>query len=91
MHDIRAIRENPAAFDAAMARRAELMERMEGGLAVITSADRSQPNRYEFYVDDTEIQSKIFLEGMVAAYSSRVGSKGAQDEGPPVVLAVGGS
>jgi hypothetical protein len=52
---------------------------------------RIQHRGYWFYVDDTEIQSKIFLEAMVAAYSSRVGSKGAQDEGPPVVLAVGGS
>lgn len=31
-----------------MAHRAELMHRMEGGLAIITSADRSQPNLYEF-------------------------------------------
>jgi hypothetical protein len=46
---------------------------------------------YWFYVDDTDIESKVFLEAMVAAYSSRVGSKGAQDEGPPVVLTVGGS
>ena len=52
---------------------------------------RIQHRGYWFYVDDTEIQSKIFLEAMVAAYSSRVGSKGAQDEGPPMVLAVGGS
>jgi hypothetical protein len=52
---------------------------------------RIQHRSYWFYVDDTEIQSKIFLEAMVAAYSSRVGSKGAQDEGPPVVLTVGGS
>lgn len=36
--------------EAAMARRAELMRRMEGGIAIVTSADRSQPNLYEFFV-----------------------------------------
>ena len=50
--------------EAAIARRAELMERMEGGLAVITSADRSQPNRYEFYTDDTEHKDFVFLTGI---------------------------
>ena len=53
--------------DAAVARRAELMRRMEGGLAVITSADRSQPNRYEFYVDDTENHDFVFLTGIYEA------------------------
>jgi hypothetical protein len=50
--------------EAAIARRAELMESMEGGLAVITSADRSQPNRYEFYTDDTEHKDFVFLTGI---------------------------
>ena len=50
-----------------MARRAELMRRMEGGLAIITSADRSQPNRYEFYVDDTENHDFVFLTGIYEA------------------------
>ena len=45
---------------------------------------------YWFYVDDTEIESKVFLEAMVAAYSSRVGSKQAGDAAPQVVLPVGG-
>jgi hypothetical protein len=40
---------------------------MEGGLAVITSADRSQPNRYEFYVDDTEHKDFVFLTGIYDA------------------------
>ena len=31
--------------EAAIERRAELMQRMESGLAIITSADRSQPKR----------------------------------------------
>jgi Xaa-Pro aminopeptidase len=53
--------------EAAVARRAELMERMEGGLAVITSADRSQPNRYEFYTDDTENKDFVFLSGIYDA------------------------
>lgn len=50
--------------EAAVARRAELMGRMEGGLAIITSADRSQPNRYEFYTDDTEHKDFVFLTGI---------------------------
>ena len=51
---------------------------------------RVQHRGYWFYVDDTEIESKVFLEVMVAAYSSRVGSKGAQDAQPQLVLPVGG-
>jgi Xaa-Pro aminopeptidase len=53
--------------EAAITRRAELMERMEGGLAIITSADRSQPNRYEFYTDDTEHKDFVFLTGIYDA------------------------
>lgn len=53
--------------EAAVARRAELMRRMEGGLAVITSADRSQPNLYEFYVPDTENHDFVFLTGIYDA------------------------
>jgi hypothetical protein len=41
-------------------------------------------------VDDTELGSKVFLEMMVAAFSSRVGSKQAGDDSPEVVLPVGG-
>ena len=52
---------------AAVARRAELMRRMEGGLAVVTSADRSQPNLYEFYVPDTENHDFVFLTGIYDA------------------------
>ena len=50
--------------EAAIARRAELMGRMEGGLAFVTSADRSQPNLYEFFVPDTESHDFIFLTGI---------------------------
>lgn len=53
--------------EAAIARRAELMRRMEGGLAVVTSADRSQPNLYEFYTPDTESHDFIFLTGIYDA------------------------
>lgn len=54
--------------EAAVERRAELMERMEGGLAIITSADRSQPNLYEFYVPDTENHDFVFLTGIYEAH-----------------------
>jgi hypothetical protein len=51
---------------------------------------RVQHRGYWFYVDDLEIDSKVFLEVLVAAYSSRVGSKQAGDSAPQVVLPVGG-
>jgi Xaa-Pro aminopeptidase len=50
--------------EAAIARRADFMQRMDGGLAVITSADRSQPNLYEFYTPDTENKDFVFLTGI---------------------------
>jgi len=50
--------------EAAIARRAELMGRMAGGLAVITSADRSQPNLYEGFTPDTENKDFVFLTGI---------------------------
>jgi Xaa-Pro aminopeptidase len=50
--------------EAAIERRAELMRRMEGGLAIITSADRSQPNLYEFFTPDTENHDFVFLTGI---------------------------
>jgi len=53
--------------EAAAARRAGLMRRMAGGLAVVTSADRSQPNLYEFYTPDTESHDFIFLTGIYEA------------------------
>ncbi len=53
--------------EAAAARRAEMMEAMEGGLAVITSADRRQPNLYEGFGEDTENHDFIFLTGMYRA------------------------
>jgi len=53
--------------EAAIQRRAEFAKQMKGGLAVITSADRSQPNRYEFYTDDTENKDFVFLTGIYDA------------------------
>ncbi|MBM3501982.1 MAG: hypothetical protein FJX74_25290, partial [Armatimonadetes bacterium] len=53
--------------EAAIARRAELRRRMEGGLAVIISADRSQPNLFEFYTPDTESHDFLFLTGIYDA------------------------
>lgn len=50
--------------EAAIGRRSELMERMDTGIAVITSADRSQPNLYEFYTPDTEHKDFVFLTGI---------------------------
>ena len=51
---------------------------------------RVQHRGYWFYVDDADIDSKILLEFMVAAYSSRVGSKEAGADAPQVVVPVGG-
>ncbi|MEJ2540180.1 MAG: Xaa-Pro peptidase family protein [Gemmatimonadota bacterium] len=64
---LRAVELREGHREAAVARRAELMGRMEGGLAIITSADRSQPNRYEFYVDDTENHDFVYLTGIYEA------------------------
>ena len=50
--------------EAAVARREAFMASMAGGLAVITSADRSQPNLYEFYTPDTEHKDFVFLTGI---------------------------
>jgi len=55
--------------DAAIARRDEFMRRMRGGLAVITSADRSQPNLYEFYTPDTEHKDFVFLTGIYDSHA----------------------
>ena len=51
---------------------------------------RVQHRGYWFYVDDSELDSKVFLEAMVAAYSSRVGSRQAGEGQPQIVLPVGG-
>jgi Xaa-Pro aminopeptidase len=50
--------------DATAGRRARLLERLSEGVAIIQSADRSQPNLYEFMVPDTEAHDFIYLAGM---------------------------
>jgi len=63
----------------------------------IRSSEKKPPFRYRvqhrgywFYVDDSDVDSKVFLEAMVATYNSRVGSKQAGEASPQVVLPVGG-
>jgi hypothetical protein len=51
---------------------------------------RVEHRGYWFYVADTDLGSKAFLEAMVAAYSSRLGSRQAGEGQPQVVLPVGG-
>jgi hypothetical protein len=51
---------------------------------------RIQHRGHWFYVHDAEIESKLFLDAMVVAYSSRVGSFQAGDAAPQVVIPVGG-
>jgi hypothetical protein len=55
-----------------------------------SSPYRIRHRGYWFYVDDADVASKVFLELLVAAYSSRVGSMQAGDEAPQTVIAVGG-
>ena len=40
--------------------------------------------------DDTDLNSRVFLEAMVAAYTSRVGSQQAGERQPDVVIPIGG-
>jgi hypothetical protein len=51
---------------------------------------RVEHRGYWFYVDDTDLESRVFLEAMVATYTSRVGSQQAGEGQPQVVLPVGG-
>lgn len=50
---------------------------------------RVQHRGHWFYIDDSDFASKGFLEVVVTAYSSRVGSKQAGDETPQLVLPIG--
>ena len=43
-----------------------------------------------FYVDDTDIESRLFLDLVVTLYSSRLGSRGTSDSEPTLVLPIGG-
>jgi len=51
---------------------------------------RIQHRGYWFYVDDSDLESKIFLELLVTVYSSRVGSKRPDDAPPQIVIPAGG-
>jgi hypothetical protein len=51
---------------------------------------RVQHRGYWFYVDDSDLDSRVFLETIVASYSSRVGSKQASGSAPQIVLPLGG-
>ena len=51
---------------------------------------RVQHRGYWFYVDDTDLNSRVFLEAVVAAYSSRVGLKQSGEGQPDVVIPIGG-
>ncbi len=44
---------------------------------------------YWFYVDDSDINSKVFLRHLVGLYKSRIGTKQAQDKAPQLVLPIG--
>jgi Xaa-Pro aminopeptidase len=54
----------PSLREAAAERRALLMKRMPDGIAIIQSADRSQPNAYEFFVPQTEHHDFQYLTGI---------------------------
>jgi Xaa-Pro aminopeptidase len=61
---IEAVKYREGHREAAIKRRAEFARRMPGGIAVITSADRSQPNLFEGYTADTENKDFVFLTGI---------------------------
>jgi Xaa-Pro aminopeptidase len=54
----------PSLREAAAQRRAALMTRMPEGVAIIQSADRGQPNLYEFFVPTTEHHDFQYLTGL---------------------------
>ena len=51
---------------------------------------RVQHRGYWFYVEDTDINSRVFLEAIVAAYTSRVGLQQSGEGQPDVVIPIGG-
>lgn len=54
----------PSLRDAAHERRRMLLERLGEGVAIIQSADRSQPNLYEFMVPETENHDFTYYTGL---------------------------
>jgi Xaa-Pro aminopeptidase len=57
----------PTLKEAAAQRRARFMERLPEGIAIIHSADRSQPNLYEHFVPTTEHHDFLYLTGLERA------------------------
>ncbi|MEO6446736.1 MAG: Xaa-Pro peptidase family protein [Gemmatimonadaceae bacterium] len=57
----------PSLREAAAARRAAYLQRIPEGVAIIQSADRSQPNLYEHMVPDTENHDFIYFTGLEGA------------------------
>ncbi len=51
---------------------------------------RVQHRGYWFYIDDTDIQSKVFLRYLVGMYKSRIGTRQAEGAAPQLVLPIGG-
>ena len=51
-------------WEAAATRRARIAEAIKDGILIIQSADRSQPNLYEFFVPDTEGHDFTYLTGL---------------------------
>ncbi len=54
----------PDIWEAARGRRARVMQAMDDGILIVQSTDRSQPNLYEFFVDDTESHDFTYLTGL---------------------------
>jgi Xaa-Pro aminopeptidase len=52
------------AREAAAQRRAAMAKQLRDGIAIIQSADRSQPNLYEFFVETTEHHDFQYLTGL---------------------------
>ena len=51
---------------------------------------RVQHRGHWYFVDDSDIESKLFLRFLVGLYKSRIGARQAQDAAPQLVLPVGG-
>lgn len=60
-------RQAPSIREAAAERRRILLARLGEGIAIIQSADRSQPNLYEFMVPETENHDFTYYTGLTRA------------------------
>lgn len=58
---------SPTIRDASAARRARVLAAIPDGLAIVQSADRSQPNLLEFMIPDTENHDFVYLTGLDAS------------------------